>query len=89
MKIQVRYRGTTKTPVITYQVFADGLRIGFVKMDKTGEWRAVDWVHRFIDTRPRRKDATNAVILNYEQFLETASRRNLKAFQEHAAQLIE
>jgi hypothetical protein len=89
VKIDVRYQGTSKTPVIKWEVFADGMRIGFVKMGKSREWQAVDWVHRFIDSRSTRKEATSAVIEHYKQYLETASRRNLKAFREHAVRLSE
>ena len=89
MKIDVRYRETTKTPVTSYEIFADNMRIGFVKLDKSGEWRSVDWVHRLIGKRPSRKSATSAVIVHYKQYLENASRRNLKAFREHAIRLSE
>jgi hypothetical protein len=84
MKIQVRYSETTKKPVVNYEVFADGLRVGFVKLDKTGEWHAVNWRHAHIGTYSHRREATKAVIVTFQHFAETASKRNLKAFNDHA-----
>jgi hypothetical protein len=86
MKIQVRYIGTTKTPVVNYEVYADGLRIGSVKMSGT-DWRAVNWRHSHIGEYLNRRDATAAVVVAYKIFRKKASSRNLKAFKEHAIRL--
>jgi len=87
VKIQVRYRDTTKTPVVTYEVYADGLRIGFVKLDASRQWRAVQWVHRLIGHFMDRPPATKAVIETYVKFRKQCTKKQAQTFDTKAVRL--
>ncbi len=87
MKIQRIYIGTAKSAVATYEIYADGLRIGFVKIDK-GEgkeiWHAVQWRHKHIGLFVDRSTAVKAVIEFYEAFRAKCTARQARTFESKA-----
>src|SRR6267378_4476456 len=87
MKIQVRYSGTTKTPVITYEVFGDGNRIGFVKMNASQMWQAVQWRHLHIGTFKDRASATKVVVETYQEYRKRCTKRQARTFEARAVRL--
>jgi hypothetical protein len=84
MQIQVRYAGTTKSAVASYEVYADGLRVGFVKVSTSPLWLAVNWVHRPIGEFVNRRTATTAVIRNYKDFRANCTKQRARRFEQHA-----
>jgi hypothetical protein len=87
MEIQVRYVGTTKTPVITYEVYTDGNRIGFVKMNASQMWQSVQWRHKHIGTFTDRAAATKAVIETYREYRKQCTKRQARTFEARAVKL--
>jgi hypothetical protein len=83
MKIEVIYRGVTpKTNRIVYEVYADDLRIGFVKSAKdTTQWQAFGYNLQHLGRFPNRFDATTCVLLRYKSWLASKTCRIPERFK--------
>ena len=83
MKIQVRHLSTTKA-AITYEVFADGYRIGFLKLRANKLWQVTDWIHRYVGAFRNRNFARKGLTEYYRTFREECTSAQAKAFEKHA-----
>lgn len=83
----IHYVGTTKTPVVNYEIYLDSFRIGFVRMRSVNgkdSWFALQWVGKHVGKFTDQNKAVKAVVKNYTLFREHSTKTKIKIFEQHA-----